>query len=234
VEASWTLPRLVSLAEKSLVLPAQPEEADEEEDPEPAFGMLETIRAYAHERLVRAGELAAARQAHAHYFLALAERAAAELQGSGQRTWLLQLEREHDNLRAALNWLLDPQEDVGHDDIDVEAEHLAGLRLKEALAQALPHLDHDETVEHVRSGEQFAAAPPSSPHQEGSYPPVALTEREREVLRLVARGLSSKAIGRQLYIVPSTVNYHLTSVFHKLGVETRAQAVAVAAEYGLL
>jgi len=53
-------------------------------------------------------------------------------------------------------------------------------------------------------------------------------------LRLVAKGLSSKAIGRQLFIVPSTVNYHLTSVFHKLGVETRAQAVAVAAENGLL
>jgi NarL family two-component system response regulator YdfI len=50
----------------------------------------------------------------------------------------------------------------------------------------------------------------------------------------VAQGLSSKAIGRQLFIAPSTVNYHLTSVFHKLGVETRAQAVAVAAQQGLL
>jgi predicted ATPase/DNA-binding CsgD family transcriptional regulator len=234
VEAGATLPRLVALAEKSLVLPAQPEEADEEEDPDPAFGMLETIRAYAHERLMRAGELAAARWAHAHYFLALAERAAAELQGSSQRTWLLRLEREHDNLRAALNWLLDPQEAVGYEGIDVEAEHLAALRLKEAHAQALSYLDHNEAPEHARSGGLLAGTPPPSPQREGHSSHMALTEREREVLRLVAKGLSSKAIGRQLFIVPSTVNYHLTSVFHKLGVETRAQAVAVAAEYGLL
>ena len=61
-----------------------------------------------------------------------------------------------------------------------------------------------------------------------------LSEREQEVLRLVAQGLSSKAIGRQLFLSPSTVSYHLTSVFNKLGVNTRAQAVAVAAERGLL
>ena len=72
-----------------------------------------------------------------------------------------------------------------------------------------------------------------SPHRDHS-PQSALTERDQEVLRLVADGLSSKAIGRQLFIAPSTVNYHLTSVFHKLGVETRAQAVAVAAQRGLL
>jgi DNA-binding CsgD family transcriptional regulator len=54
------------------------------------------------------------------------------------------------------------------------------------------------------------------------------------VLRLVAQGLSSKAIGRQLFLAPSTVNYHLTSIFNKLAVNTRAQAVAVAAERNLL
>jgi NarL family two-component system response regulator YdfI len=54
------------------------------------------------------------------------------------------------------------------------------------------------------------------------------------VLRLVAEGLSSKVIGGQLFISPSTVNYHLTSIFNKLGVNTRAQAVAAAAERDLL
>jgi len=61
-----------------------------------------------------------------------------------------------------------------------------------------------------------------------------LTEREAEVLRLVAQGRSSKAIGRQLFLSPSTINQHVTSVFHKLGADTRAQAVAVAAQRGLL
>jgi DNA-binding NarL/FixJ family response regulator len=61
-----------------------------------------------------------------------------------------------------------------------------------------------------------------------------LTEREQEVLGLVAQGLSNKAIARQLVISPSTVNYHLIQIFNKLVVETRAQAVAVAAQRGLL
>ncbi len=62
----------------------------------------------------------------------------------------------------------------------------------------------------------------------------SLTEREREVLRLVAQGFSSKDIGRRLFISERTVAQHLTAVFHKLGVNTRAQAVAVATQRGLL
>ncbi|HEX6508508.1 MAG TPA: LuxR C-terminal-related transcriptional regulator [Chloroflexota bacterium] len=61
-----------------------------------------------------------------------------------------------------------------------------------------------------------------------------LSNRELEVLTQVAEGLSSKAIGKQLFISTSTVNYHLTSIFNKLGVDTRAQAVAVAAQRGFL
>ena len=61
-----------------------------------------------------------------------------------------------------------------------------------------------------------------------------LSARQREVLLLVAQGMSNKAIGRQLFLSTSTVNYHLTSVFNKLGVGTRAQAVALATRDGLL
>jgi DNA-binding CsgD family transcriptional regulator len=67
------------------------------------------------------------------------------------------------------------------------------------------------------------------PHQENP-----LSEREREVLRLVAEGMTSRAIGERLFIAPSTVNYHLTAIFNKLGVDTRAQAVAIALQRGLL
>jgi DNA-binding CsgD family transcriptional regulator len=65
-------------------------------------------------------------------------------------------------------------------------------------------------------------------------PKLLMSPREQEVLHLVAEGLSSKVIGGQLFISPSTVNYHLTSIFNKLGVNTRAQAVASAAERDLL
>jgi NarL family two-component system response regulator YdfI len=63
------------------------------------------------------------------------------------------------------------------------------------------------------------------PIQEGPLSP-----REQEVLRLVAEGLTSN----QLFVSPRTVDHHLTSVFNKLGVDSRAQAVAVAAREGLV
>jgi non-specific serine/threonine protein kinase len=61
-----------------------------------------------------------------------------------------------------------------------------------------------------------------------------LSKREDEVLRLVAEGLSNKEIARQLIVTQNTVKTHVTSLFNKLGVDSRAQAVAVAAHQGLL
>ena len=62
----------------------------------------------------------------------------------------------------------------------------------------------------------------------------ALTEREREVLRLVADGLQNKQIGRALGISERTVKYHLTAIMTRLGADNRAQAVAIATGRGLL
>jgi DNA-binding NarL/FixJ family response regulator len=61
-----------------------------------------------------------------------------------------------------------------------------------------------------------------------------LSEREREVLRLVADGLPTKQIARNLSISERTVKFHVNSIFHKLGADNRAQAVALAAQRGLL
>jgi predicted ATPase/DNA-binding XRE family transcriptional regulator len=70
------------------------------------FTMLETLREYALERLVESGEEADTRRKHAMYFLALAEEAEPNLKGRDQKLWLDRLDREHDNLRAALAWAL--------------------------------------------------------------------------------------------------------------------------------
>jgi predicted ATPase len=88
---------LTSLVEKSLVL-------YEEREGEGRYRLLETVRQYARDRLLEAGEAAVVRRRHRDWFLALAEQAELGLKGREQGTWLGRLEREHDNLRAALAW----------------------------------------------------------------------------------------------------------------------------------
>ncbi len=61
-----------------------------------------------------------------------------------------------------------------------------------------------------------------------------LTDREVEVLRLVARGLSNAAVGRELFITEATVKTHLLRAFAKLGVDDRTAAVTVAMQRGFL
>ncbi len=64
--------------------------------------------------------------------------------------------------------------------------------------------------------------------------PQAPSERETEVLALVARGLTNRAIARQLRISEATVKTHLVHLFTKLGVDDRTAAVTAALERGLL
>jgi DNA-binding NarL/FixJ family response regulator len=64
--------------------------------------------------------------------------------------------------------------------------------------------------------------------------PERLSEREREVLRLVAGGHSNKQIAAKLRISERTAKFHVTAILNKLGAENRAQAVAIAAERRLL
>ena len=76
-------------------------------DADGRVAMLETVRAYGRELLAAAGEAEATLRAHAAQCLALAEAAESALRGGAQRDWLERLEREHDNLRAALGWARD-------------------------------------------------------------------------------------------------------------------------------
>jgi len=61
-----------------------------------------------------------------------------------------------------------------------------------------------------------------------------LSARERGVLRLVAAGLSNRQIAETLSLSERTIKFHVTAILNKLGADNRAQAVALAAERGLL
>jgi len=61
-----------------------------------------------------------------------------------------------------------------------------------------------------------------------------LTAREREVLDLLGRGLSNKLIARELHISEHTVKFHISSLYAKLGVNNRAEAVSQGARHGLI
>jgi DNA-binding NarL/FixJ family response regulator len=76
---------------------------------------------------------------------------------------------------------------------------------------------------------QFARMPRSQPPRHFSE----LTERELEVFRLVARGLSNSEIGRELFISDTTVKTHITHILMKLNLRDRVQAVVLAYETGL-
>lgn len=76
-------------------------------DGEPRLLMLETIREYALEQLAASGEAEAIHRTHAEYHRGLAEYAEPQLIGTEVSAWLERLEREHDNLRAALGWALE-------------------------------------------------------------------------------------------------------------------------------
>ncbi|WP_189306899.1 AfsR/SARP family transcriptional regulator [Streptomyces cinerochromogenes] len=69
----------------------------------PRYRLLESVAAYATERLHETADEAAARERHLHHYLALAERAEHRLRGPGQRDWLARLDTEACNLRAALD-----------------------------------------------------------------------------------------------------------------------------------
>jgi predicted ATPase len=136
---------VTSLLDKSLL------QQTAQEDEEPRLQLLETIREYGQERLQADGELAAAEQAHASYYLQLAEEAEPQLKGPEQVIWQGRLAREHQNLRAAIEWALSS----GHPEW--------ALRISSALwvfwwQQGYPR-EGSAVLEHVLARSEAAPAP---------------------------------------------------------------------------
>jgi non-specific serine/threonine protein kinase len=103
VDAADVLDLLSQLVQKSLVLAEVAAETER-------YRLLETLRQYARERLVARGELEQIRGRHAVYYQAMAVEAGRHLLGADQVSWLDRLDRDHDNLHAALRWSIERQD----------------------------------------------------------------------------------------------------------------------------
>jgi DNA-binding NarL/FixJ family response regulator len=84
-----------------------------------------------------------------------------------------------------------------------------------------------------RLASAFSSPGQPAPIAEERKPTHGLTQRELEVLNLVAQGMSNADIARVLFITTKTVKYHLTAIFGKLGVRNRTEAAASAIAMGL-
>src|SRR3990172_7397324 len=100
IEPLASLDMLDSLVNKSIL-------RQTETDGTPRLAMLETIREFGLEQLAHTHELEAARHAHAKYYLSFVEEAETYLTGADQKAWIKRLDREQDNLRAALHWAIE-------------------------------------------------------------------------------------------------------------------------------
>jgi len=119
-------------------------------------------------------------------------------------------------------------------------------RLGRQLAAAIPHAAlvplegsahfpwAGDTDSVIRAARSLLDRKPASAGVLGEPPAVLLSGREREVLALVARGLSDREIAEQLVVSPHTVHRHVANIRNKLGRGSRTAAVAEAARLGLL
>jgi non-specific serine/threonine protein kinase len=106
IDTDDVLDLVTELFDKSLVLAEQREDLTR-------YRMLETVRQYAHDRLVESGDERRWRHQHVVYFLEVAEEAEPRLRGPDQQLWLDRLQAEHDNMRSALAWsCAEPAESV--------------------------------------------------------------------------------------------------------------------------
>ena len=132
-------------------------------------------------------------------------------------------------LREAIGYQSTLEEDAWPEPYVATARSLQGEGSWEATLAQGRTMSMEEAIEYALSKEEPSAPPlPSTPEH-----PAGLTSREAEVLGLVATGLTSAQVATQLFLSTRTVDTHLTSIYHKLGVTSRAGATRFALEHGL-
>lgn len=119
------------------------------------------------------------------------------------------------------------------DRASIDAALNAGARA--FVVKSVSPSDIAAILRQVRAGVFLAPAGPAPNDLDDSDQPPdpVLTGRERDILRAVARGLTTSQISREQFVSEATVKFHLTNVYRKLEVPNRAGAVRWAVEHGL-
>ncbi len=197
---------LTQLINKSLVIA-------EEEKGETRYHLLETVRQYARDKLLEAGEAIQARDAHFNYFFELARTAAPKLNGYEALIWVMRLETEFDNIRAALSWATENNVEAAlrmcasllyfwnRRGLEEEGRHLIG----EALAQALklPRTDGEADRQMMKSLGEAWHSMAMLAYSQGDNARAIESSKEAAVLarqlndkRLLALALAFQASGK--------------------------------------
>jgi DNA-binding CsgD family transcriptional regulator len=141
-------------------------------------------------------------------------------------------------LREAVGYQHSPEEDALREPyLAAASSQLDEATWEAALAEGRA-MELEDAIQYALLGEEPSATPPSTTTGHASPPsapehPAGLTSREVEVLGLAAAGMTSAQIAKELFLSPRTVEAHLASIYHKLGVTSRAGATRFALEHGL-
>jgi DNA-binding NarL/FixJ family response regulator len=128
-------------------------------------------------------------------------------------------------LDTSLDWVEDAVRAGAHAVLSKTIDPVsAGTLLREIVRGTIFHCLADPTV---RTGRV-------APESETAHQSLGLTQRELELLRLVASGATNSRLARQLFVTEQTVKFHLSNIYRKLGVANRTQASRFAYAHGLV
>jgi DNA-binding NarL/FixJ family response regulator len=126
---------------------------------------------------------------------------------------------------TSLDWIEDAVRSGAHAVLSKTIDPVsAGTLLREIVRGTVFHCLADSTVRAGRMTQESGTAHES----------LGLTQRELELLRLVASGATNNRLARQLFVTEQTVKFHLSNIYRKLGVANRTQASRFAYQHGLV
>ncbi len=141
-----------------------------------------------------------------------------------------------DHWREMLALRRTPSENLSYQQITETLQNQLGEALYLRAQQESRSIPAEKVIKEVIELLETTLQPEPDEKQStiGEEAPGMLSEREREVIGLVAEGLTNQEIGEHLFITERTVRFHLTSIFNKLEANNRGQAVAIANRMGFL